>query len=183
MADERKSPQDIESELSVGNFAVQQGRTLGFQLGGLAAGLGLGYLANRMGAARAVGNKVIKWFGSKGAAEAEAAIAHDPRGVERIGSWVVSGAGAVIGMTVGGIASLYEHWVKVERERLSVQEINKDVANLMEKRVQFEDTLDKQHDIVKAMLKRQEEKESSISHAARESTRREERAATERQPG
>ena len=175
MADEpKKTPQDIENELSVGNFAAQQARTIGFQVGGLVAGLGAGFLANKAGLGKVAGKKALGWFGKTASGEIKQ--------VEKFGKWLVTATSAVVGMTVGGIASLYEHWVKVERERLSVQEINKDVESLMEKRVQFEDTLDKQHDVVKAMLERQQAA-GIVSHAGKEASRREERSNAERQPG
>ncbi len=140
MAD--KSKQDtIEEQLSVSRFTMQQARTLGFQLGGIVLGWFAGKSLRNSGASKTVG----KWFQSnlQGAENASA---------EALGNYVIPWVGAAIGSTIGGIASLYEHWVKVERERLSVQEINKDVASVMASRVQFEDTLNQQHEIVKSLL-------------------------------
>lgn len=184
-----RTQEEIEKELSVGNFAGQQARTMGFQLGGLAAGLGLGFLANRMGAGKWVGKKI----GGVATREAEhlgeqlggivERIAENTGRAEKLGKYIVNVTGAVVGMIGGGMASLYEHWVKVERERLNIQEANRDIASIMEKRVEFEDTLKSQHELVKTMLKKHEELEKSGSFASKEATRREERATTERQPG
>lgn len=147
MADTSKPPSDIEKELSVGNFAKQQARTIGFQIGGAAIGGGLGYAANRaLGGARNL--------------------------------WVGGGVG--LGMVMGGIASMYERWVKVERERISVQEINKDVAALMEKRAVFEERLEQQHDMVRGTLERIQTHEHLAqdgSHTEKELARREIAAA------
>jgi|GEM_PF-3510679 len=132
MGDKRDSD-DIEKQLSVGRFAAQEAKTMGFTFGGAIlgglAGLGLG----KAGLARFL-----------------------PQQVGAAGNRVIAGAGAVIGLMVGSVASMYEHWAKVERERLSVKEINKDVASIMEKRVQFENTLEQQQAIIDGMLKQQE---------------------------
>ncbi len=152
MADnESKTPEDIEKELSVGKFAGQQARTLGFQLGGVA----VGWLAGMGLAKTGFKNTVGKWMATylnAGKAVTPELLAKNTEFARKTG---IPAAGAVIGSMIGGIASMYEHWVKVEREQLSVQEINKDVAGLMEKRIQFEDTLAKQEALVDDMLTKQ----------------------------
>lgn len=182
-----RTPEEIEKELSVGNFAAQQARTMGFQLGGIAAGLGVGLLANRMGAGKWLGSRLESAAARRGmtqAVEQVAGEAVDPAGrFQKLGNYIVGGTGAAVGMIGGGIASLYEHWVKVERERLNIQEANRDIASIMEKRVEYEDTLKSQHALVQSMLKKHEALETSGSFAGKEASRREERAVTERQPG
>ena len=130
-----KTPQQIEEELSVTNFTLQQARTIGFQAGGMAIGAAAGYGLSKAGVGKKWNtNDIVKALGgAKG---------------------VLITAGTLVGSAIGGIASLYEHWVKVEREQLNVQEINKDVAKIMEKRVQFENTLDKQQAMIDAMLEK-----------------------------
>ena len=154
MADQNnhKTPEDIEKELSVGSFTLQQGRAIGIQ----AAGAALGYAAGHAAAGAVKNTANWKWAQAFGGGKKAIAL-----------------IGAVLGSMVGSIAALYEHWVKEERERLSVQEINKDVADLMGKRAQFEDTLDSQHKIVKEMLKKYDATEQSLGDkvlAARENT-------------
>lgn len=149
-----KTPEQIEAELSVTNFTKQQARTMGFQFGGMALGAGAGWLAARAGVGK-------KW--------------NNHQLVQAVGGAksVLIASGTLVGSMLGGIASLYEHWVKVEREHLNVQEINKDVAKLMEKRTQFEDTLDKQQAVIDAML---EKHKAQNSQAGRVTSRREESA-------
>ena len=150
-----KNQEDIEKELSVSNFAMQQARTMGFQFGGIAVGLIAGLALAKTSLKGTVGRWWAKSFAekAKGATPEQIAqvIEHSE---ETARKWIIPGVSVFIGSTIGGVASLYEHWVKTERERLSVQEINKDVANLMEKRVEFEDTLEKQHTIVSSMLEK-----------------------------
>ncbi len=149
-----KTPDEIEKELSVGNFTKQQARTLGFQFGGMAAGGAAGWGLAKTGLATSMAkNNIVKAMGGA-------------KSVLVIG-------GTIVGSIIGGVASLYEHWVKVEREQLNVQEINKDVAKLMEKRTQFEDTLDKQSAVIKDMLER------TGGNAEKILARREQSAASE----
>lgn len=161
----RKSPEDIEKELSVGKFAAQEATTLGITLGGTAAGAAAGYGLDKANAL----NKVTRF-----------------KIVERIiengaGKKVLIGGGAAIGLVLGSIASMFGHWKKVERERLSVQEINQDVASLMDKRVKFEETLDAQHGIIKDMLEKQGAKgENRPSHTERLDKQRVESQQAER---
>ncbi len=130
-----KTPEQIEQELSVTNFTKQQVRTLTFEFGGMALGAAAGYGAAKAGLGKSWGkNAVVQALG----------------GAKSV---LVLG-GTVVGSMIGGIASLYEHWVKVEREQLNVQEINKDVSKLMQKRTEFENTLDKQQEIIDAMLEK-----------------------------
>lgn len=150
--DKAKGPDEIEKELSVGNFAKQQARTLGFTVGGAV----VGYFGGKQLAKTGFTQKVAGWIAGKGASEAEVAAKTG------LAKQAVTWGTAAVGYVAGQIAAYYEHWVKGERERLSVQEINKDVANIMEKRVQFEDTLDKQHKIVTEMLAKQETVPSSM---------------------
>jgi hypothetical protein len=125
----RKTLDDIEKELSVGNFAKQEARTLGLTFGGA----GAGYLAG-LGAVKAgLGKLIVNKYGEQT-------------------PLIIKTGGAMIGLIIGSIASQYEHWKKVERERKGVEEINKDVAMVMEKRAQFEDTLDKQSAIIKNII-------------------------------
>ncbi len=130
-----KTPEEIEKELSVGNFAKQQATTLGLTFGGA----GLGYLAG-MGAAAAGAGKLLGKMKSFSGANIES------------NNKIVKLAAGFIGLVVGSIASNYGHWKKVERERKGVEEINKDVAAVMEKRVQFEDTIDKQSEHIKRLI-------------------------------
>ncbi|MBY0406260.1 MAG: hypothetical protein K2Q01_01090 [Rickettsiales bacterium] len=154
-----KTPDEIEKELSVENFTRQQARTLGFQFGGMALGGLAGFGLFKAG----VGKSLEKYT-----------MVRALGGVK--GSLIA--AGTLVGSVIGGVASLYEHWVKVEREQLSVQEINKDVAHIMEKRVQFEDTLDKQHALIQQMLEKQN---AQGGKAADRITSRREAAAQETQ--
>jgi len=155
MADQNnKTPEDIEKELSVGKFAEQQGRAMGIQFGSAA----LGYVAGSAVAGTKLAKGAGNWNWAKGFGGGKKAIAL---------------IGGFLGFMVGGLYSGYQHWVKGERERLSVQEINKDVADLMGKRVQFEDTLDSQHTIVKEMLKKYDATGQSLGDkvlAARENS-------------
>lgn len=158
----KKSPEQIEKELSVGNFAMQQARTIGFTVGGTLAGLGLAWGANKTQLVSWLTKKmpsIIKPF-SKKTAEKLAEELTDPKQAAEIGDLAKKasyGLGAIGGLFTGTTASMYEHWAKVEREQLSVKEINKDVASIMEKRVQFEDTLDKQHAAIKSILEKHKE--------------------------
>lgn len=170
-----KSQEEIEKELSVGNFAGTQAKTIGFQIGGIALGLGAAFAANRLKLGKWVGGKIAK---GKNGSQLDAETAEAATG---LGNQIVYGAGALAGMITGGLASMYEHWVKVERERLNIQEANKDIAAIMEKRVEFENTLGKQHEVIQGMLKKQEQLEKGFT--GKEAGRREERATTERAPG
>jgi len=159
MAEEKTSQSsgDIEKELSVGNFAAVQARTLGFQLAGIVLGAAAGFGLAKTG----LKNKVGKWANDLGIkmglkAPLKLTPEEETKAIERAGATAITFISTAVGSVLGGIASMYEHWVKVERERLGVQEINKDVASIMEKRVQFEETIDKQHGIVKDLLAKQE---------------------------
>lgn len=140
----RKTPDDIEKELSVGNFAKQQARTIGLTFGGGAAGLLAGVGAVKAGLAKVLDSNLEKILGNK-----------YYLGVENAG-FAIKTAAAAIGVLVGTLASQYEHWKKVERERKGVEEINKDIALVMDKRAQFEDTLDKQSVIIKNIIAERE---------------------------
>jgi hypothetical protein len=167
MADQKPpaTNEDIEKELTVGNFAAVQARTVGFQLAGVALGFAAGWGLAKTG----LKNTIAKWIANSNSRYKAGTMHAEEMGevlstaTDVAGKWVLPWGGAIIGSTLGGIASMYEHWIKVERERLSVQEINKDVASLMEKRVEFEDTIDKQHAIVKTMLARQESAPTSMA--------------------
>ncbi|MEZ5691902.1 MAG: hypothetical protein R3D71_09605 [Rickettsiales bacterium] len=131
----RKTPEEIDNELSVGNFAKQQAITLGLVFGGVIAGFAAGAAVAKAGAGKFLDK--IKIF--KNASQDEKDI-------------VVKIAGATMGAMIGGLASNFEHWKKVERERKGVEEINKDVAAIMEKRVEFEDSLGKQSAHIKNLI-------------------------------
>lgn len=150
-----KTPEEIEKELSVGNFAKQQATTLGLTFGGA----GLGYLAG-MGAVKAGAGKLlnnIKLF------------AGHP--IES-NNHVVKIASGVAGLLIGSIASNYGHWKKVERERKGVEEINKDVAAVMENRTKFEETLDTQAEYIKRLVaERKPQVEQNTSFTSREEAR------------
>lgn len=127
------SPQEkmnnIEKQLSVGRFASQQATALGLQVGGAAIGYFIGKGVGKAG----IGKEI-----SEGGR-----------------SYNISGiVGAVVGYVIGGIASGFRHWRKVEGERLAVGEINKDVATIMESRAKFEDTLTAQGEMVNEMRAR-----------------------------
>lgn len=126
----KKTPEEIEKELSVGNFAADQAKTMGLTFGGA----GAGYLAGMGLAQTKVADSITKKIPS----------------INSVGG--VKGAAAFVGLIIGSIASGYSHWKKVERERKGVEEINKDVASVMEKRAQFEETLDKQSEFVKKLV-------------------------------
>ena len=75
-------------------------------------------------------------------------------------------------MLIGSIASNYGHWKKVERERKGVEEINKDVAAVMENRTKFEETLDTQAEYIKRLVaERKPQVEQNTSFTSREEAR------------
>lgn len=159
-----KKPEDIEKELSVGNFAGQQAITLGLTIGGLVVGVAAALGAARLGLANGIKNS--KWLSN--------AVQENPELLAKAKGMVtptIAAVGAFVGLFTGSTASMYGHWRKVEGEHLAVKEINKDVANLMEKRVQFEETLDKQSQIVQKILKEHEAK-AGASQADQQLARR-----------
>ena len=133
----------VEDELTVGRFAGQQARTMGLIIGGTLAG----YLLGKQLIKTSLPNKVMDliqkhWFKEATTAEKEA-----------IGKNVVEYGTMAVGYAAGQVGSLYEHWSKVERERLGVDEVNKNVSAMMAKRVQFEETMDRQHEIIQKLIK------------------------------
>ena len=149
MAEEQKQD-TIEKQLSVGNFAMQQARTIGLLVGGTLVGGAAFFGLAKTG----LGAKLGKWLARSDlegltGEKLEKAIKSATIG----GTHAMAGAGALGGLLVGGAASQYEHWAKVERERLGVQEINKDVADIMASRAKLEDTIEKQHSVVESLLK------------------------------
>lgn len=121
---------NIEKQLGVGRFAAQQAISLGLQFGGAI----LGYFAGKGLGKAGIGQKEI-FEGDKSLN-------------------ISSAAGAIIGLVVGGTAAGFRGWKKMEGERLAVQEINKDVATIMESRAGFEETLRTQGEVVSEMRER-----------------------------
>jgi len=163
---------DIDKQLTVGNFAKQEAVTLGLVFGGLGIGYWLGGLAVKAGFADIFRNK-------KATEQTEKALEF---GAKKLGTsftpeTAVKLVAAFFGMNVGGTAAYYKRWVKNERERYNVQEINQDVSHIMQSRVQFEETLDKQGEFIKQLI---EEKEKSLGAKDRLFAERKNSANSER---
>lgn len=166
-----KTPEEIEKELSVGNFAKQQATTLGLTFGGA----GLGYLAGS-GIAKTkladwIGEKSARIFNSKALLETASKEEIAAAG-KKLGKPAAQWGMGFIGLMIGSIASQYGHWKKVERERKGVEEINKDVAHIMENRTKFEETLDTQAEYIKRLVaERKPQAEQDVSFVSREEAR------------
>jgi hypothetical protein len=147
-AEERQNR--IREETSFGKYAGQQF----LQYATLAVGAVAGFFAFKglksVGAMKPIENAIQKRV--KQPQLAEEAV----KKARKIADYVGAGVGALLGR----IINAYGNWKKVESENLAVQEVNSDVANLMQERGKFADTLTRQEGFIRDLIAQRKDKDS-----------------------
>ncbi len=157
MSNEEEARANIEDKLSVKSFAWSQASQMLLQIGGGVVGFFAGKGISNIGT---LAERTGKWVKSMPYLEK---MLEDSTNKEA-GKHGITAIGTLVGLTIGGVASLYRHWRRGESERLAVEEINKDMASLMSKRVETENMLQKQGAEVEKLL-HEAQKHASPVHA------------------
>ncbi len=157
-----KTPEQIEQELNAQNFAKDQAKTLGFTFGGA----GVGYFLGR----NLADTKFSEWFADNVLDSSKLmknvdTIARQEGKLISAKTYTIWGS-AWLGLIIGSTFAGYEHWKRVRRQQFGVDEINNDVANIMESRVQFEETLGKQSELIKKIIAEKEARMGEEHHHA-----------------
>lgn len=160
-----KTPEQIEEELNAGNFVKDQLITTGLVLGGGAAGYAVGAGVAKTSLTEKIADK---FFGNNELIEEVGKDTKEVLHNLKYSKGIVQGVSIAIGLLVGSMAAQYGHWKKVRRQQFGVEEINKDVANIVDSRVKFEETLDTQAEFIKRLVVEREPKNEHHSHAEAE---------------
>lgn len=168
MSDKQEKTSSLEDEyadrLSAGTYALKKIKEVVITAGGVVGGWFAGRQIDK-----------YKGYGSMlSDTHAEILDAANPgRGARLRGlATPVAVLGAAAGSIVSGIALAYGHWRKEESQKLAVDEINRDIAN-MKIRQRTDPELLKENDRLRAMLEQEEQKNAAPgdgkagSHAAK----------------
>ncbi len=82
------------------------------------------------------------------------------------GKTIFISVGVFIGTFIAGLFNTYGHWKNSESEKLAVNEINQDVANLVTERSKFADTLNRQEALIKDLVAKHGQEKSFSERAA-----------------
>jgi hypothetical protein len=128
----------IESKTTFGRYVTDQSKKLIISIAGAVGGFyGFKALENT-----AFGERMFKMFTKTGSdLNQEGAI---PKSFPLIG--------AIAGFIVSGFFNTYDSWRKREVESRAVDEINNDVARMMDERNQFAETLNRQETVIKGII-------------------------------
>ena len=122
-------------ELSPKRYALKQLKQWGILFGGTAIGAFAGgklfKLFKRKGGGANAHNDLIDEIVAEmaipdGARKAGQKLLNGPLNLDSLGTMI----GAMLGMIVSSIALAYEHWRKVESEKLAVEEMNRDISHM-----------------------------------------------------
>ena len=130
-----------EEQTSVGSYVLKQIRTMAILLAGAAVGyFSFGALKN---------TKFAKWLvdtvsSNKGENKIDFSLDTIKEKMSVIG--------AIVGSMTASMFCTYEHWRDLKKEKLAVEEINIDVANMMQQRNAMASTINHQEAVIKEII-------------------------------
>ena len=150
-ADRLKFDEKYQKELSAGTYAKKQIYDLVISFGSMALGAFAGYKFAPKGNSKVINFIGKKLFDEEKDIDVDSLSPKAKEGAAYTNKITYAFIGSLIGGIIGGIIQGYSRWHKQESERLAVQEINEDVAN-MKIRDRTDPELIRENDRLREML-------------------------------